>query len=98
MLGPRAAVALTLPTVLRSPPSLRVFQARVHNKCFKEMGPKHEPQRLQDPLSRPVKDEAKEHLTLGVAGGGWPHGKHIIRFSGLPSSPGARDVLRVCTF
>ena len=44
--------------------------AQIRNKCSKQMGPECEPQRWEDPLGKPWKEEAKEHLVLPTAGGG----------------------------
>lgn len=50
--------------------------AQICDKCSKQMGPECEPQRWEDSLGKPWKEEAKEHLVLPTAGGG-SHRKHI---------------------
>ena len=43
--------------------------AQIRDKCSKQIGPECEPQRQEDPLGKPWKEEAKEHLVLPTAGG-----------------------------
>ena len=50
--------------------------AQIRDMCSKQIGPECEPQRQEDPLGKPWKEEAKEHLVLPTAGGR-SHRKHI---------------------
>lgn len=62
--------------------------AQIRDKCSKQMGPECEPQRWEDPLGKPWKEEAKEHLVLPTGAGVGPTGNTLSGPQGIPPPKG----------